>query len=264
MVKRRAWIVAAVGAALWAGCRTVPVAPPPPPPPTRPALDRTAGEAVLSGGSIAITYKDLRIAVDLSPDALAAAAPTLDFLLVTSAPRSWPAGVRRDLKIVAPSDVTGAARGAGFANAKALGTGSRLMLSKPGVFVFVTAVQARNPATAALVNGYLLEFDNGRNVFISGELVDLTAVREFVYGLRDDGKQLQLAFVNAAKAPIGGGPLRWPDEAGVAEMAALLGPKVAVITDRGGLDQVKLHDAFTNQIFDGGWYVAPALDRVPF
>jgi len=264
VVKRR-FLVAAAGCALmWTGCRSVPVAPPPPPLPPRPTLERTSGEAVLRAGGVSITYKGLRIAVDLPPDDLTAAAPALDFLLVTATPRNWGAGVRRDLKIVAPADGAAAARSSGFINAKALASGSCLMLSKPGVFVFVSAVQARNPGLAALVNGYLLEFDNGRNVFISGDLADLIPVREFVYSLRDDGKQLQLAFINAGKAPAPGAALRRADEAMAAEMASLLGPRVAVIIDRGGLDRAGLATAFTNQIFDGSWYVAASPDSVPF
>ena len=218
----------------------------------------------MRAGGLAITYKDLRISVDPPPDELAGAAPTLDFLLLTTTPRTWPAGVRRDLKIVATAEGAAAARGAGFINAKALASGSRLMLSKPGVFAFVSAVQSRGPTASATVNGYLLEFDNGRNVFISGDLADLIPVRELVYSLRDDGKQLQLAFINAGQAPASGAALRWPDEAVAAEMASLLGPRVAVFVDRGGLDRTRLKTAFTNQIFDGGWFIAESPDVVPF
>ena len=266
MSRRKSLLVIAM-IALWAGCRTAPVAPPVPipPPPPHPTIEKTFGAVTFPpGGGLSIAFKDLRLAIDPAPETLTAMASGLDFLLVTAAPPIWPSNIRRDLKIVCPSDAVAAARAAGLVNAKALGAGQRLMLSKSGVFAFVSAVPARNPATSSLVNGYLLEFDNGRNVFISGDLVDLAPVREFVYSLRDDGKQLQLAFVSAAHAAAPGAPLRSPDESMAAEVSALLGPAVAVIIDRGGVDRAKLQEAFTAQIFDGGWYVATPSETVPF
>jgi hypothetical protein len=251
--------------ALLAGCRTVPKAPPAPPLAHPPALEKTFGSlATNPDGGLAILYKDLRIAVDAPARALSATAPSLDFLLLTTAAKAWPPEVRRDLKVLAPADAAEAAKKAGFSNAKGLATGQRLMLSKAGAFLFVSAVQQRNPATGALVNGYLLEFDNGRNVFLSGDSVDLAPMREFVYGLRDDGKELHLAVVNATKAPAEGRALRAADEALAAELASLLQPRVALIVDEGGVDAGKLKEAFGSQIFDGSWRVVSPTETVPF
>lgn len=250
-----------------ASCRTIPVAPPAPPPVTvpHPVLEHTYGNVVIgAAGALMVTYKELRLAVDPSPSALASMAPTLDFLLLTGSngPMVWPSGVRRDLKILAPAPLASAARQAGFVNAKALETGQRLMLSKTNGFLFASAVSSINKAAGGAVNGYLLEFDNGRNVFISGDVVDEAPLREFVYGLRDDGKQLHLAFLNAGKAS-GGAPRRL-DEAMVAEVVSLLQPRIAVLIPRETLNGDQLKQAFADQIVDGGWYVAAPQESVPF
>lgn len=252
MMKFRLTAAAAVVAAmiLLDGCRTAPRTPPAPPVPvaTRPALPKTFGQVSMNAaGGLTFSYKDLRVGVD-APDG------TLDFYLVTTLPRAWSSELRREQKIVAPADAADSARKAGFPNAKALGAGQRLLLSKPGAFLFVSAVQQRNPATGKLVNGYLLEFDNGRNLFASGDTVDLAPVREFVYGIRDDGKALNLAFINAAA----------PNEARAAEFISLLQPEVAVVLNRGGVDANKLTAAFSEQIFGGGWFVAAPSDTTPF
>lgn len=249
--------------AVAAGCRTVPVAPRVPVPP-RPALDRTFGTLGLSpGAGSVITYKNLRIAIDPSAAQLKSEAPQLDFLLLTGYAAEWPSAVRRDLKLLGTSETAQAAARAGFSNAKAIGSGQRLMLSKTGGFVFVSAVQARHPATGKLGNAYLLEFDNGRNVFIAGDMVDLAPLREFVYTLRDDGKELHLAVIETGPGKEGE-TLRRPDEALAAEIASLLQPRIAVLTDAGGVSREKLAEAFGSQILNGEWYVASTADEAPF
>lgn len=125
------------------------------------------------------------------------------------------------------------------------------MLSKTGAFAFVNAVQQKDKAGAAL-NGYLLEFDNGRNLFISNVATDLTPLREFVYGLRDDGKLVHLAFINA------------PDEQTAAEMASLLQPQIAVVVNSGGMDRARLSQALEEQIFNGEWRLATPSESTPF
>lgn len=241
---------ALLAGAFLAGCRTAPrpPLPPPTPPVARPALSKTFGVASNHpSGGLSVTYKDLRIAVN-EPDS------ALDFLLVTAQPKQWPADLRRDIKIIAPADAADNARKSGFANAKALGPGQRLMLSKTGAFLFVSATQQRNPATGRLENGYLLEFDNGRNLYVSGAVVAVDPLREFVYGLRDDGKELHLIFV----------PARASEEARTAELVSLLQPEIAVVVDRGGVSRALMADALAAQIFGGSWYVAAPSDNAPF
>lgn len=261
-------LAAAVLSGVLTCCRTVPVVPPAPPPvtvPSHPALERTYGNVVIgSAGDLAITYKELHLAVDPPASALAGLASTLDFLLLTgsSGPMVWPSGVRRDLKILAPARLVAAARQAGFVNAKALEAGQRLLLSKTAGFLFVSAVPSTNKAAGGAVNGYLLEFDNGRNVFISGDVVDEAPLRQFVYDLRDDGKQLHLALVNAGTTADG--VQRRFDESKAAEIISLLQPTVAVLIPRGALNADQLKQAFSDQIFDGSWTVGGPQQSIPF
>ncbi|MBV9080634.1 MAG: MBL fold metallo-hydrolase [Elusimicrobia bacterium] len=278
-MRRKTGLLAAALIAISA-CRAVPKKPTPPPAPppgaTRPTLEKTFGEAYLTGGdSITILYKDLRIMIDPNESAiLTPGAPEqTDFVLVTRAGATsdirWSA-LRRDQKIVGPGPAMDAAREGGLPNVKALSNGQRLMLSKsnvpgqPGAFLFVTAIEARNPASGELVSGFLLEFDNGRNVFVSSELVDVAVFRQFVYQIRDDGKEIDLAFLTCGGRRAADRTLRTADEELAGEIGALVQPKLLVLLDAARMDRSKFQAALESQMFSGQWYVSVPPETIAF
>jgi len=262
MTRRLDIRAAAVPACLFAlflqpGCRpSVPVAPPVPPPSAapRPAFEKTFGDASLDGAGTAIVYKGLVILIDPSASQLAAHATDADFVLLTRAGAAPGVGAfRADQKVIGPDEAAVASARAGAAKFKPLAAGQRLMLSKKSVFAFASAVSGRD-ANGKAVNGYLLEFDNGRNLLFLSPVADLAPVREFVYNLRDDGKPVYEGFF-ALRSPS--------DAAAVAEEAGLIQPTFAVFTGARP-DRTTLGNALSAQMFANDWYVANPRDGVPF
>ncbi len=265
--------------------------PPPTPSISRPQLQKTFGTIWYSGAAtLWIQYKNMNIVVDplfadkgavlppgwdekpgtSSTDALVrrdplilpAVLPPMDYLFLTDLePRHFGAprepAIRLNMKIVAPpADITSLQR-MGYINVKGLESGQRILLKKENAFLFASALGSKNPGTHAAVNAYLLEFDNGRNIFISGETVDQSALREFLYGLRDDGKEIDLAFIYAGGEQMS------------ADIISLLNPKWALLLQRDSFtnaqfDEKRLEQLLKEQIFDGQLLFPKPGEQFPF
>lgn len=176
---------------------------PPVLPPAPPVIEKTFGEIIPGGGStLLIRYKSITLLADPVlnvGDPLWDQLPSVDYLLLTDAqPHHWGGAVwealRQNLKILGTDEAVQVLSKHGFTQSKGMAHVQRMMLKKGDDFLFVSVIQGHS-ASGKDANGYLLEFDNGRNIFISGEIKEETVMREFVYGLRDDGKQVDLAFV---------------------------------------------------------------------
>ncbi len=279
-----------------------------PPVPTAPAagplFEKTYGDITYGGlATLLIHYKSMWLLVDpvfesvgsLGPtnvkldraktpgelrrtdaaDVALESLPPVDYLLLTDlAPHHFgmkaKEGLRKNLKVIAPTDSAADLQQAGFGSTKGLSKGQRILLKKGEDFLFVGAVQSRNPASGRVVNGYMLEFDNGKNIFISGEIVDESVMREFLYGLRDDGKQIDLAFI------YGGGlrtqkdrTLQSADEQICAMFIGLLQPRVGLVLQYDGLDaalmdRTALQNALKDEIYSGELYFPKSGETIPF
>ncbi len=292
---------------LTTGCPKVTkvVAPPQPPaPPTKPALEKTFGEITYGGlATLFLRYKDITVLIDpvfepvgllgrtkarldtlrtpgeiqrtKSPALLLDQLGHIDYLLLTDAQphhlgSNAKSGLRKDLKIIATDEVVAVLKSNGFSQSKGLSAVQRIMLKKNDAFLFVNVVQSRNPASGELVNGYLLEFDNGRNIFISGEIVDEAVLREFVYGLRDDGKQIDLAFIYGGGLRTSGENI-WQsaNEDTCANFIGLIQPRLAMVLQADGLDvasfdSVLLRTRLQDQIFSGDLHIPTPGESIPF
>jgi hypothetical protein len=228
------------------GCARVgappPVAPPVPPPPAAPHFEKTFGSIQpLPNGGLAIQYK--KIALLLDPPV---AQPEVDYVLLTGADsRRWNSsvqvGLRKNVKILASSADAPIIQKQGFTQVKASGPGQRLLLKKEDGFLFVSATAGQ---------GYFLEFDNGKNIFVAGDVSNPDALREFVYALRDDGREIEIGFFQ-----IGPGT----DMAALASTIGLLQPKNAVLLREPGaktLDLPALHEHLKTEFFENPIVVA--------
>lgn len=202
-----------------------------------------------SAGAFLIDYKTIRIAVD----------PTvtstwdfsrIDYVLLTGADsNSFTA--RKDIKIMAPASAVSELQQRGFTQVKGVSTGRRLYLKKDDVFLFAGPVTGGHGLN--MNNGYLLEFDNGRNVYIGGRVSSIDPLREFVFSLRDDGKEIHLAV------------LRADTDALAAEAAALLQPQF-IFYDPGPrhADRKSIDKILAEQLYSGVFAVLKRDQSVPF
>jgi len=252
-MKRFVFLTMAAGLLFQAGCHRKAVTPPLPPP-LPPVVEKTFGDVEMDGSGLALQYKGMRILIDPTPSLLSAQGGVADFVLFTRAAAIPAGGFRPDQKVIGPGDGNAAATRAGLARYKVMAGGQRLMLSKDQAFAFVGGMKGRG-AAGETVNGYLLEFDNGRNIVVVGSFADASPVREFVYTLRDDGKEVQLGFFSI---PAPGG------ENGAAELAGLLQPRLAVFTGGQKADSAALKAGLEAQIFNGEWRLAGPRERVAF
>jgi len=280
--------------------------PAPTPTPTThpPTLEKTYGEIWYGGvAMLHIQYKDINIMVDplfagqgaafsnypkklkgatrqgivVRKDALPSfdKLPPADYLILTDLqphhfgdPRE--PIIRKNMKVLAPTEAAQALINQGYSNVREMSAGQKLLLKKNGAFLFLTVVETLNSLNKTKVNGYLLEFDNGRNVFISGETSDANSLRSFLYNLRDDGKELHLAFL------YGGGirseetdALQTADETALAEMASLLQPQIACLIETQSLsimnfDEKKFRDILKEQLFFGSILIPQPGDKISF
>lgn len=218
-------VVALLGGCVSTGVKKPPMPPPTPPPPS---LPNTFGTITLgNGGEVMLRYKTMTLvlnAVTVNPQA------PFDYLLL-SGDTSIPALLRKDQKILLPPEMETATRALGFTEVKALSNGQRLMLKKDGAFLFVSVVHTAGK------NAYLLEFDAGRNIFLSQGLSDSPSIREFVYALRDDGKEIHLGvFLNA------------PNTKAAGTLIALMQPQIPVLTTG---DPAELKQIFAQEMYNG-------------
>jgi hypothetical protein len=201
---------------------------PPPPPTTPPVLPKTFGTITFeTGGAVVIRYKTITLvmnAVTVNPQS------PFDYLLLTG-DAAIPTGLRKDQKILLTPEGETPARALGFNEVKALSNGQRLMLKKDGAFLFVSAVHTPGK------NAYLLEFDAGRNVFISRGLNDSSSVRDFVYGLRDDGREIHVGLYLDA-----------PDTDTAGKLITFMQPQIPVVN---GGDAAALKQIFAQEMYNG-------------
>jgi hypothetical protein len=200
-------------------------------------------------GSILIDYKAIRIAVDPSPTSSWDFSTVNYVLLTEGAPGPFTA--RTDIKMMAPPPAVAALQRRGFTQVKGVSVGQRLYLKKNEAFLFVSAVTAGQGEQ--MKNGYLLEFDNGRNVFIGGRFGSVDPLREFVFSLRDDGKEIYLATVAA------------DSDAVAAQETALLQPRFAFY-DPGArsVDRKAVDKTLSDELYPGVFSVLKRGQSVPF
>lgn len=223
---------------------------PPPPPVEPPVVEKTFGEITYGGlGTLRIQYKSIVVLTDPGVASGELKRP-LDYLVLTDG-RSAALEVRKDLKIVASDQTARAMAQHGFTQAKGLARGKKLLLKKDEDFLFISAVGPEG-------SGYLLEFDNGRNIFVSGSETKEAVMREFVYGLRDDGKQIDLAFFSSR---VG---VEW---CGV--FIGLFQPQAAYILQSDGLDVAPLDESrlktkLQEEMYSGQIQIPKPGDKIYF
>lgn len=207
-----------------AGCVPVVKAPPPVSPPTvkvpPPVFDRTFGE------------------VHCAPDA------SLGFQY-------------KDLKFVVSSSALRDIRSLGFGPSQGLESGTRILLKKDGTHVFSSAFRSKAPGGESEANAFLFEFDNGRNILITGERYDMTTLRNYLYSLRDDGKEIHFAFIYAS------------DTANAASIISLFQPRTAFVLpglpeSKKRVDEAALRKALESEFFNGDLVLPEADNRFPF
>jgi len=244
-----------IGATLFfaMGCATVqkPTAPPEAKPPETRVLERTFGDIrVGDENSLLIEYKDMRLLIDPSPS-LSWDVATIDYLLLTEADSDTAATLamlirRKNIKIMAPVSSVSALTQAGFTQVKGVSTGQRLYLKKDLGFLFAGAV------SHGTKNGYLLEFDNGRNVFVSGSLSSLDPLRQFVFSMRDDGHDVHVGLITARSDQM------------AAEAVALVQPQFSFYRSRKTPDRKLIDATLAEQLYDGVFSVLKPGQSVSF
>lgn len=207
-----------------------------------------------------IHYKNICLLLNPTSPALSSLKefPYLDYLLLSENKEvdfseDVQGRLRKDLKIISPPADVRSILSKGFTQVKGLSAGQRVLLKKEKNFIFVSAV-----ANSRGNNGYLLEFDNGRNLFVTGPNWEAGALREFVYSLRDDGRDLFLAFIYD---PVSAEALG--DAVGLLqpETAVIVGPK----NERDGrVNEMELREVIKNQIFSGKLVFSKDEDQFAF
>lgn len=127
-----------------------------------------------------------------------------------------------------------------------------IQLSKNGSFLFVRAMDTKNPK-GETVKSYLLEFDNGRNVLFVASEARVDDLRPFLYALRDEGKEVHLAFMSGHNA------------SNTADLIGLFQPQEAVVTglpDQGA--QAEVTTRLKDQFFQGALIFAPSGETILF
>lgn len=233
-----------------------------PVPVSQPVFDKTFGEVEIGGGStLSIQFKSIHLLVD--PFQFQDDASSVDYLLLTDGKSvhfgsGSTQGIRRNLKIICAKNAERDLQRKGFTQVKSLPPGSRILLQKNGGSLFVTSFENKTASGKESVNSYLLEFDNGRNLFISGDLPEADLLRETVYQLRDDGKEIHFGFIYASSA-----------EDNCAKLLALLQPKFGFVISSGAPNppQIK-EDVFRSklkeELFDGFALIPRRADKFPF
>lgn len=225
--------------------------------PARPAFERTYGDIqVTSSGHLFIRYRDIRLYVAQSAKPLAVPDPsTLDYLLLTGPERPVALDtIRKNQKIIAGPGVADTGPADSFANVKTVQGSQRLLLRKKEGFIFLSGVPSDEGGAAP---GFLLEFDNGRNILILGPVGTADSLREFMYGLRDDGKELALAFL--PDRPVAGEQ--------IVQQIALLQPRIGLVLGADGeraSRSAALTESLKKELFYGDVYLPSPGEVIPF
>ncbi len=218
-----------------------PVAPPVPPPPA-PHFEKTFGSLqALPNAGLSIQYKKISLLIDPS-----AASPDVDYVLLSGADdRRWSfavqSGLRKNVKILCSAADAPVVSKSGFTQTKAFGRGQRILLKKEDGYLFASVTAGQS---------YFLEFDNGKNIFIAGEIPSADALREFLYSLRDDGRDIEIGFFKLGPAV---------DETTLAQIIGLLQPKNVVLLHEPGGKNVNmdtLREQLKTEFFEGPIAVA--------
>jgi hypothetical protein len=216
------------------GCARV-IAPPPSspaalPPPPAPHFEKTFGSLLaLPNGGLSVQYKTISLLIDPP-----SAPPKVDYVLLTGADvqRKCPlllSTLRKDAKILCAPAAAPVISQAGFTQTKALAAGRRVLLKKQDGFLFASVTAGQS---------YFLEFDNGKNIFFGGDIPSADSVRDFLYSLRDDGRDIEIGFFQIGPST---------DEATLAQIIGLLQPKNAVLLRAAGAKNVNM-DALREQL----------------
>jgi len=243
------------------------------PPPEITFLPKTFGDVhVAKGVPFSIQYKSIHIRIDsVFPIGESQKDKAFaDYLILTDLQSHHidlkaQSSLRRDLKIISPVAAKTELTQWGFSKVKGLEEGQRVLLKKEGAYLFVNAVSDGN--TPSAMNAYLLEFDNGRNLFVSGEVKSADLFREFLYGLRDDGKEIDIAFLyhrtqRADETSEG-------EENRMSDIISLLQPKIAVVmpSSKSGkidINLSSLQNKLKDQLFYGDVYFSKSEDKISF
>ncbi len=128
--------------------------------------------------------------------------------------------------------------------------GKKSMLKQGHDFVFVSAVS----------KNYLLEFDNGRNLFITGEAEAPESLREFVYDLRDEGKEIYAGlFFRRAQQ----------NETALAQLVGLMQPENAIVLRSPMIGLSPLHEptlykALRDEFYENPLAIVTDAREIPF
>ena len=240
-----------------------PIQPPVTPPVSKPPLfEKTFGDMKVAATGFSVgQYKSIRFLIDPAFDASSVSTDELkmvDYVFLTGfSPRHLSTTVqsvlKKDIKILTTAAGASALRKDGFTQVKDA-EGGRVLLQKDSDYLFVSAFQGGD-AAGAMSKGYLLEFDNGKNLFVAGDVIDEAPRRNFLYEMRDDGKEISEGFFY----PSG-------DEAAIAKSIALFQPKIAVLLPGAirPVDEPKLRDALKEELFEGEIYIARPSESIPF
>ena len=227
-------------------------------PVVQPTLPKTFGEIKIEEGiGIFLQYKSMHILID----PIGHPVSQMDYVLLTELPKEkdpapWKANFPPDQKIVGLPKGISFLTNAGFSQVKGLASGQKILLKKEEAFLFLTGVSGKD-ASGETSGGYLMEFDNGRIVLFLGGLTDEAVLREFLYGLRDDGKEVDVLIINS------------DDEKKLAARLSLFQPKLGLIlADNQGkvapLKEEIFKTALTDELFSGSYRLVRFGDSIQF
>ena len=245
-------------AGVLSACARAPKREPHHPAPQRPVFDSTHGAITGTRSALSISFKQLQLVSILGvpaalPDASAPALSLADFLLLSSSKTGVPSTARPALKILAPRPALEMLSKAGFSNIREAVPDAKTLVKKEEAYAFIAPVDTG--VDGAL--GYFLEFDNGRNILVLPAVPPADALREFVYGVRDDGKEIHMVTL----------PLFDHQETGrLAEVIALLQPRHALLFtgEQPHAMRRELDAALRENLFFGNVYQPASGETIPF
>jgi|GEM_PF-3775373 len=210
-----------------------------------PALfDKTYGQLIiLSQGGVAIQYKGMQIVVD--PNLASEMDFSLtDYLLFTGrTPLShMRIHVRPDIKIICPDWIKSTFMKSGLRYVKSLSDGQTLLLQKETYHAFLKGVTLSPAGLNGNLTAYFLEFDSGRTFFLDPGAISADELRDFLYGVRDDGKEIHIALHMIAEKT----------QNSLLDKIALLQPRLALISgDEIPIDLSLVKARLKEELFEG-------------
>ncbi len=202
-------------------------------------MNKTFGEVKLDRDSLAINYKDIQIGIDET-------ANPYDYLILINHSAASLGSLRKNQKIITSTERAARLSKQGFTNVKGLKPGPMIQLTKGDGFLFVRAAD----------NGYFLEFDNGRNIFLGSSQATGDSYRPFLYSLRDEGKEIHMGFFPGTL-----------EESILAEIISLLQPNMAIVTGEAAPDHQglgRLQKILRDQMYEGSLFSSRKEEKFPF